>query len=140
MQQEGCQGGCLPDPARSGSGGRAERNKPEQSLAISASLNPTSFLPTKKQRHVQIRLYLPTDVVGRLKALTPPIRNAILAGRLRAMAWDCDLDPARLQGSLEQLREACILARQLIRKSKGKLVHPNAAENLLTLVQQIIRP
>jgi hypothetical protein len=73
---------------------------------------------TKKARYVQLRLYLPADIVGPLKKLAPPIRNAVLAARIRALRWDLDFDLKRLENSLELLREACVLAKQLRRKKK----------------------
>jgi hypothetical protein len=117
-----------------------KRNKTEQSLAICNPMNPTATSPAKQPRHVQLRLYLPADTVKRLKALSPPLRNAIVASRLRAMAWEADLDPIRLQGALEALKEACVLARQILRKDKGKMIVVNPGEQILDIMEQLLRP
>jgi hypothetical protein len=100
----------------------------------------TTNLIIKNARHAQIRLYLPNDIITQLKKLSPPIRNAILAARLRAMAWDGDLDPVRLQSALEALREACVLARQGIRKERKKLVVLHPSEQILDIIERLIRP
>jgi len=99
--------------------------------------------PPKKQRkkegYKQLRLYLPQDIVDKLRPLSSPIRNAVLAARIRGMDWRMEIDPARLQAGFQTVREACAIVRQALQSSGGRDCPQGAILELVQRLERVVR-